>query len=256
MEPAPRNGQRVRFKAFELDLRSRELHKHGLKLKLQGQPIELLAMLLEQPGELVTREELRTKLWPEDTFVDFEHGLNSAINRLREALGDHAEAPRFIETLPRRGYRFIAAVEEPAELAPAAAGPVDAPATEGAARGVALRRPVAVAAAALLGAFAILAAVNAGGLRDRLLQSLWPVPRIESIAVLPLANLSGDPQQEYLADGITDALITDLGQIRALRVISRQSILRYKGSNKPLPEIARELSVDGIVEGSVQRSGD
>lgn len=256
MEPAPRLGNRVRFRSFELDLQSGELRKHGLKLKLQGQPIDLLAVLLDRAGVLVTREELRRNLWPQDTFVDFEHGLNSAINRLREALGDHAEAPRYIETLPRRGYRFIAAVEVVPEAVPPAelAAPPEASADEGAARGRALWRQVAVAL--LLGTLAILAAVNAGGLRDRLLRRVWPAPKIESIAVLPLANLSGDPQQEYLADGITDALITDLGQISALRVVSRQSVVRYKGSNKTLPEIARELSVDGIVEGAVQRSGD
>ena len=117
METAPRSGQLIRFKAFELDLRSGELRRHGLKLKLQGQPIDLLAMLLERPGELVSREELRKKLWPDDAFVDFEHGLNSAINRLREALGDSAETPRFVETLPRRGYRFIAPIDS--SVAPA-----------------------------------------------------------------------------------------------------------------------------------------
>jgi TolB-like protein/DNA-binding winged helix-turn-helix (wHTH) protein len=258
MEPAPRNRQRVRFKSFELDLHSRELRKHGLKLKLQGQPIDLLEMLLEHPGELVTREQLRNKLWPEDTFGDFEHGLNSAINRLREALGDHAETPRYIETLPRRGYRFIAKVEMPQEnaTAPVEAGaPGRAPAGEGAAQGAIRWRPIAIGAA-VLGTLALLAAVNSGGWRDRFLRRLWPAPKIESIAVLPLANLSGDPQQEYLADGMTDALITDLGQIRALRVVSRQSVLHYKGSNKPLPEIARELGVDGVVEGAVERSGD
>lgn len=257
MGTAPRPGQRVRFKAFELDLRSRELRKHGLKLKLQGQPIDLLAMLLERPGELVTREDLHKRLWPEDTFVDFEHGLNSGINRLREALGDHAETPRYIETLPRRGYRFIAEVEMQSEPAPAAdvAAPAGAPVGEGAARAGALWKQMAAVAVVLLGTLVLLISANVAGLRDILLRYALPVPRIESIAVLPLANLSGDPQQDYLADGITDALITDLGQIRALLVVSRQSVVRYKGSNRPLPEIARELGVDGVVEGAVQRSG-
>src|SRR5271157_3029607 len=100
----------VHFGAFEVDLRSAELRKHGLKLKIQEQPFQVLAMLLERPGQIVTREELHKKLWPADTFVDFEHGLNAAINKLREALGDSADNPRFIETLPRRGYRFVAPV--------------------------------------------------------------------------------------------------------------------------------------------------
>jgi TolB-like protein/DNA-binding winged helix-turn-helix (wHTH) protein/tetratricopeptide (TPR) repeat protein len=253
VEPAPGNGNRVRFGAFELDLRSRELRKHGLKLRLQGQPIDLLEMLILRPGELVTREELRSKLWPEETFVDFEHGLNSAINRLRGALGDHAESPRYIETLPRLGYRFIATAVAPVS------SPVDAPVhdwpSEGEARGAAQRRRMTLAAAAMVGALAILFIVNVAGMRDRILRLALPAPKIESIAVLPLANLSRDPEQEYFADGMTDALITDLGKIGALRVISRQSVMRFKGSRKPLPEIARELNVDAVVEGTVQHSG-
>src|SRR5215472_16098151 len=122
---APENGPSpriIRFATFELDLQARELRKNGLKLKFHGQPFEVLAMLLERPGKLVSREQLRERLWPTDTFVDFDHGVNTAINRLREALGDSADNPRFIETLPRRGYRFIAPVEPGTGVVQAAAG--------------------------------------------------------------------------------------------------------------------------------------
>lgn len=261
METAARPEHLVRFKTFELNLQTRELHRHGLKLRLQGHPIDVLEMLLKQPGELVTREALQKELWPDDTFVDFEHGLNSTINRLREALGDKADAPRFIETLPRLGYRFIAPVKAPIAESPALPTEVgetpvaDRPA-EAAVRPAPSKRWMAWVTAALLGTLAILPSINIFGLRDRLLEHVLPIPRIESIAVLPLESLSRDPEQEYFADGMTDALLTDLGRIGALRVISRQSIMRYKGSKKPLPEIARELNVDAIVEGTVQRSGD
>ncbi len=261
METATQSEHLVRFKTFELNLRTRNLYRHGLKLRLQGHPIDVLAMLLERPGELVTRGALKKALWAEDTFVDFEHGLNSTINRLREALGDKADAPRFIETLPRLGYRFIAPVKAPIAESPAMPTEVgetpvaDRPA-KAAVRPARQKRLMALAAVALLGTLAILLSINIFGLRDRLLEHFLPIPRIESIAVLPLESLSRDPEQEYFADGMTDALLTDLGRISALRVISRQSIMRYKGSKKPLPEIARELNVDAIVEGTVQRSGD
>jgi TolB-like protein/Flp pilus assembly protein TadD len=188
----------------------------------------------------VTREELREKLWPEQTFVDFEHGLNAAIQRLREALGDSADNPRFVETLPRRGYRFIAPVDtqEQADAEP---------------RG--WQRPVWVAALAAVALVVLLLGLNLGGMRDRLLGKPAPA-EITSLAVLPLENLSGDPEQEYFADGMTEALTTELGKISALRVISRQSVMRYKGTDKPLPEIARELNVDAVVEGSALQEGD
>ena len=286
--------RRVHFSVFEVDLHTGELRRQGLKVKLHGQPFQVLAMLLERPGELVTREEIREKLWPEDTFIDFEHSVNSSIKRLREALGDDAATPRFIETLPRHGYRFIAPVETltgnhipvdvgEAEIvsvlppsSPEVARPVDSgnnsaspttlPAEYGGADiapAAGTRRPrlqklwVATAmvgvAVALL---AILIGLNVFGLRDRLLPRTPLVPKIASIAVLPLENLSHDPEQEYFADGMTEELITNLGKIGALRVISRTSVMRYKGTKKPLPEIAKELNVDALVEGTVLRSGN
>jgi len=185
----------VKFGVFEADLAARELRKNGIKIRLQEQPFQVLALLLENRGEVMTREELRQKLWPADTFVDFDNGLNTAINKIREALCDSAESPRYVETLPRRGYRFIG-------------------------------------------------------------QSEQPSGKIRSLVVLPLENLSRDPEQEYFADGLTEALITSLAKISALRVVSRTTAMQYKGARKTVPEIVRELGVDAIVEGTVQRFGE
>jgi TolB-like protein/DNA-binding winged helix-turn-helix (wHTH) protein/Tfp pilus assembly protein PilF len=228
----------VRFGSFEVDRRSRELRKHGLRIKLHEQPFRVLELLLERPGELITREEFQRQIWPADTFVDFERGLNTAINRLRQALGDSAGTPRFIETLPRRGYRFVFPLGEGA----------DAPGGDG----ELAHRTTWVPA----GLWLVLVALAAGA-------AYWAVVRgrsaarmeIGSIAVLPLDNLSADPQQEYFADGMTDEIITNLAKLRTLRVISRGSTLRYKHSRKPLTEIAKELNVDALVEGTVMRSG-
>jgi len=260
---APENGplpRIIRFATFAVDLQTRELRKNGLKLKLHGQPFEVLAMLVEKPGEVVGREQLRERLWPTDTFVDFDHGVNTAINRLREALGDSADNPRFIETLPRRGYRFIAPVESGAPPAPAAP-PVGSTAPEtqpiptvDAAKAPGKWKKFAglLAAMVLLG---LLVAANVGDLRRRLFGGPPRTP-VQSIAVLPLVNLSNDVNQDYFADGMTEALTTDLGKISALRVISRTSVTQYKGTKKTLPEIARELQVDALVEGTVLRSGN
>ena len=238
----------LRFDTFELDVRAAELRKGGIKLRLQGQPIQVLAKLLSSPGELVTREELRAEIWPAETFVDFDHSLHNAISRIREVLGDSAEKPRYIETLPRRGYRFVRPVEKVAipEAQQAPAGEpvvaVAAPRTRTRAALIAGLSVVVVAAAALV-------------LAPALARRTAAIPSVRSIAVLPMDNFSGDPAQEYFADGMTDELITDLAKIASLRVISRTSVMRYKGTKKSLPDIARELNVDGIIEGSVTRSG-
>jgi TolB-like protein/DNA-binding winged helix-turn-helix (wHTH) protein/Tfp pilus assembly protein PilF len=262
-------SQRVHFGVFEVDLRSGELRKQGVKIKLHHQPFQVLTMLLEHPGEVVTREELKSKLWPFDTFVDFDVGLNSAVKKLRDALGDSAEIPRYVETLPRRGYRFIGSLSD-ASTSKAVPGPAlservieeessaasekvvtEVPAACGAHR----RWVLWAAAAALFGLLGLLATLDAGGWREKLLARGTSI-HIRSIAVLPLENLSGDPAQEYFTEGMTDALITELAQISSLKVISRTSVMRYKGSRKPLPDIAKELNVDGIVEGAVVRSAE
>jgi TolB-like protein/DNA-binding winged helix-turn-helix (wHTH) protein/Flp pilus assembly protein TadD len=249
---------RFKFGAFEADLRTGELTKLGKRVRLQEQPFQLLTMLLEKPGELVVREELREKLWPK-TIVDFDHGLNKAISKVRDALGDSAENPRFIETVASRGYRFLADVAvvqggQPQTAtgdlaagreAPALAQPPDA--------GAARRSPVHAFGWKLSGIVTALAlAVFLSWLFHSLRDSR---PTIYSLAVLPLENLSNDASQDYFADGMTDELINHLGRISAIRVISRTSAMTYKNAHKPLAEIGRELNVDAVVEGSVLHSG-
>jgi DNA-binding winged helix-turn-helix (wHTH) protein len=222
-----------RFDSFELDPQSGELRKDGIKVKLQKQPSDLLAMLLKRPGEVITRQELRERLWPDQTSGDFDVGLNRAVRRIREALDDSTQEPRYLQTIPQGGYRFIAPVTE---------------------TNPALRRSRA-------SRYAIAAA---GGLVVLLLSAYLGVlfrggvapGQIKAVAVLPLANLSGDPAQESFADGVTDSLITELGRIGGLRVISRQSVLRYKQGDKPRLEISREHNVDAVLEGTVVRAGD
>jgi TolB-like protein/DNA-binding winged helix-turn-helix (wHTH) protein/Tfp pilus assembly protein PilF len=258
---------RLRFGVFEVDPRAGELRKYGLRVRLQEQPFQVLAMLLERAGQVVTREELQKKLWPADTFVDFDHGLNKAVNKIRDALGDSAESSRFVETVARRGYRFLAEVKAadeapvhrpefaPAQLAspqPRATETGDrAPFVDNAATSERRLAPLAwkVFAFVLL---AVIAAFAAWKIHSR----NRPTSAIHSLAVLPLESLSNDASQDYFADGMTDELISDLGQISALRVISRTSVMGYKHARKPLPQIARELNVDAIVEGTVLRSGD
>jgi TolB-like protein/DNA-binding winged helix-turn-helix (wHTH) protein len=246
--PQPLRGT-LRIGVFEVDVRAGELRRQGTKIKLQDQPFQVLLALLEKPGEVLTREELQRRVWPAGTFIDFEHGVNNAIRKLREALGDSAENPRFVETLSRRGYRFIApvtAINEDAEVRNIPARP----ATEG-------RRWLhwwSIAAVVVVLAAATFLVLRVFRVRDRV--QATAVPQIRSLAVLPFDNLSGDPAQEYFSDGMTDALITNLAQISSAKVISRTSSLRYKKSDKPLPDIARELNVDAIIEGTVQRSGD
>jgi TolB-like protein/DNA-binding winged helix-turn-helix (wHTH) protein/Flp pilus assembly protein TadD len=256
--PDPSTRIRLRFGVFEVDLRAGELRKHGVKLRLQEQPFQVLTMLLERPGETVTRDELRNRLWTEETFVDFDHGVNKAVNRIRDALGDSATSPRFVETVARRGYRFIADVTVAEEAPVAGSAPTEdrvAVGSESHARAAPpsprrLRRwypgPV-VSAALAIASIAIIVLM----FRSRAPQHA----PIRSLAVLPLENLSGDASQEYFADGMTDELIATLAQISALRVISRTSVMPYKRARKPLPQIARELNVDAVVEGTVLRSG-
>lgn len=267
MSNTSRSVREARFGPYEVDFRAGELLKNGRKIRLQDQPFQILVMLLEHPGGVVTREELRQRLWPTDTFVDFDHGLNNAINKLRDALNDSADAPRFIQTLPRRGYRFIAEMNghvstesqatglthsiEAGEIANVA-GPVETarakpsppPSRHRVGKFWLAAATTGVAAAAILGLYVG---------RARLFGANTAV-RIQSVAVLPLDNLSGDPSQEYFADGITDALTTYLAQMRGVRVISRTSAMHYKGTKKALPEIAKELGVDAVVEGSASRS--
>ncbi len=251
------NGSRrsVSFGPFEFDPQTGELRKHGMRLKIQGQPVQVLAMLIERPGEVLARDELQKRLWPGETFVDFEHSLNAAIKRLRAALGDSAQAPRFVETLARRGYRFIApltlASVHPVEDVSSIAVPIPVAAPARARGFPSAMAGVAIAAAGLLAALGMVTSGALHTIRDRAISA-----PIRSLAVLPLANLSGDHEQDYFVDGMTDALRQRLELISSLRVISRTSSMHYRENRKPLPEIARELNVDAVVEGSVLRSGD
>jgi TolB-like protein/DNA-binding winged helix-turn-helix (wHTH) protein len=242
--------QTYRFADFEFDPTSGELRKDGLKVRLQEQPFQILTLLLKRPGEVVTREQVRQALWPGDTFVDFDVGLNSAVKRLRDALSDSADSPRFVETLPRRGYRFIAPLEPPPEALPAMPETPPRPTLPPRSR---LRSWGG--ASAVVATVALVAGLIATGTWPRLRGQLASAP-IRSLAVLPFENLTGDTEQDYFVDGMTDAVITDLAQVRALRVISRTSVTQYKLAKKALPRIADELGVDAVVEGTVSRSGD
>jgi TolB-like protein/DNA-binding winged helix-turn-helix (wHTH) protein/Tfp pilus assembly protein PilF len=265
----------LRFGAYEFDLRSGELRKHGIRIKLQEQPCQILAILLEHRGEMVTREQLQHRLWPSDTFVDFDHGLNTAVMRLREALSDSSDNPRFIETLPRRGYRFLAPVEEKSasviETTSVPSGH-EVVSQRAASNGnlplqvlspaptLTATKPVARVSRPALVFLSVLVVLLATALAFRSFRKASAaVPssnQLTSLVVLPFENLSADKDQAYFADGMTDELIAHLAKIRSLRVISRTSSMEYKGTHKALSQIARDLNVDSVVEGTVLRSGD
>ena len=253
-----------RFGPFELRTQPHELYKHGTRLKLRPQPFHVLLALVERSGDVVTREELRTRLWAVDTFVDFEHGLNTAIKELRGLLNDSATRPRYIQTLPKLGYRVLVPVESnvpqgsreviaPQDAAPAEAGPARARKFRGAIVAMLAERRSSIAIAA---AVVLIAGFAAYVQWSRSREADASRPKIKSLAVLPLKNLSGDPTQEYLADGMTEALIGRLSGIRDLRVISRTSAMHFKDTRLSVPEIAKTLRVDAIVEGSVIRDGN
>ncbi len=241
--------QRVRFAEFEFDCSSGELLRGGVSMKLQPQPAKVLAVLIRSAGNVVTRQELANEMWGSGTFVDFEQGLNYAIRQIRASLGDDADQPRFLETLPKRGYRFIAELDgqlDPEVTVTAITAP----------KPKALRRTMRVIGMALILVIVTgVAFVMAFRVRGRLLPAT-PNHPITSLAVLPLHNLSNDPDQDYFSDGITEELITDLAKSANLHVISRTSVQRYKITNRSLPEIARELGADAIVEGAVVRSNN
>jgi TolB-like protein/DNA-binding winged helix-turn-helix (wHTH) protein/Tfp pilus assembly protein PilF len=232
-----------RFGSFEFDPHTSELRKKGLRVRLEGQPAAILAMLLERPNQLVTREELQKKLWSSDTFVDFEQSLNAAIRRLRVALDDSAESFRYIETLARKGYRWVAPIEGTARAVAVNAQPTEVTNTE-------RRQGRSATRIAIGGALGLIILIIAwGALRSR------PAPGRLMLAVLPFQNLSGDEQQEYLADGMTEEMITQLGGLNPQRlgVIARTSAMRYKAAHKDTSQIAQELNVNYLLEGSVRR---
>lgn len=251
----PPVSQLVRFDRFELDLRAGELRKGGTRIRLQEQPLQVLQALLEKPGQVVTCEELQKRIWPADTFVDFDHGLHAAVNRLRTALSDSAERPRYVETVSRRGYRFIGNVEPSDHPPPTPVVSINPPIRKPAPRFWNSWTGMIGGFGAALAIAAALVAGNVYGLKDWLLGTA-PSHPFHSLAVLPLENLSGDPKQDYFADGMTEELITQVSKFGNLKVISRTSIMQYKGSKKSLREIAGELHVDAVVEGAVQLVGN
>jgi TolB-like protein/DNA-binding winged helix-turn-helix (wHTH) protein len=237
---------RLRFDSFQVDLRSGELWKNGIRLRLQDQPFQVLRLLLDRHGEIVTREELKRALWPADTFVDFDDGLNTAVKKLRDLLGDSADRPRYIETIPRRGYRFMAVLDPyPLEAMPNIGEPA-VPITR---KGLTVVSwpSIAITLALVVAALAI----SAWRTHSRVGQVT-----VRAIAVLPLENLSRDPSQDYFAAGLTDALTTELARAvgPSVRVTSRTSAEEYR--NKPLAQIVHDLNVDAVIEGSVIRSGN
>jgi TolB-like protein/DNA-binding winged helix-turn-helix (wHTH) protein/Tfp pilus assembly protein PilF len=238
MSPSSQAPRVFRFGVFEFNPIEGELRKGGLRIKLQDQPLQVLVMLLERPGETVTREELQRRLWSADTFVDFDHSLNSAIKKLREALGDRPESPRFIETLHRRGYRFIApveALEKDRNLHYQHASDMCTDLQR-------LKRDMDSARVAVIASTS---------------DSISRLPRsFDSLAVLPLINASGDPETEYLSDGITESIINLLSQFPNLRVIPRTSAFRYKGREADLKTVGRDLKVRTVLTGKMIQRGD
>ena len=258
MPQVARQPDAVNFDAYELRLSTREFLKHGLRIKLPPQAFQVLQMLVERPGQLISREEFHRALWPADTFVDFDQGLNSAVKKIRDALNDSAETPRYIETLPRLGYRFIGEVNR--RDSTDVLRPVDG---NHASEEVS-RNPMPVAPPAgrqnlrlrIVSMAVVILVLVGSGIYLLIHRAPATNSSIRSIAVLPLENLSGDPDQEYLADGMTDELITHLAKLGSPKVISRTSVMRYKGALQPLPEIAQALKVDAVVEGSIALSGN
>jgi TolB-like protein/DNA-binding winged helix-turn-helix (wHTH) protein len=244
MASSPAPVEVVRFGEFEANLRSRELRRNGVRVRIPDQSFEVLLMLLDKPGELVTREEVRNRLWSSETFVDFDHGLNNAVKRLRDALEDSAETPRFIETLPRRGYRFSGAIDPPTRQPVSAVQNVDPRS----------RAPILIVAALVL---LVLASVGLRWFR-RSSTTLAQAPHPTMLAVLPFQNLSGDTSQDYFSDGLTEEMISQLGELSGdhFGVIARTSSMMYKNTTKDIGQIGQELGVDYLLENSVRREGD
>ena len=263
--PAP--APIYRFGLFELRTSTRELYKAGTKLKLRPQPFQVLKVLVERAGDVVTREELRELLWSAETFVDFEHGMNTSIKELRGVLSDSASEHRYIETLPKLGYRMIVPIEmvEPPPATQAIVQP-QTKVAENLSRQRNLPNRILLQWAVLRRRRAVLIGISLVlivGVGGYLTWSRWrahPQPAIARLmlAVLPFENLTGDAGQDYFSDGLTEEMIAQLGRIdpQRLGVIARTSVMHYKHSQQQLDQIARELGVQYVLEGSVRRDGD
>ncbi|HTR65459.1 MAG TPA: winged helix-turn-helix domain-containing protein [Terriglobales bacterium] len=255
-----------KFGAYELDISRLELRYHDRLLKLERIPTQLLILLLEKKGQVVSRGEIIERLWGKDVFLDTDHGINTSVRKIRMALKEDVERPRFIQTVSGKGYRFVPDEVITNAKGTAASAKISVAADEVLTPASIERSPNRTndrwisrkwlwAAVALLLVAGVTFAFNVAGVRD-LIVAKNKIGQIHSVAVLPLANMSGDPSQDYYADGMTDELITALARNRSLRVVSRTSAMQYKGVNRPLREIAQALGVDGILEGSVNRSAD
>jgi TolB-like protein/DNA-binding winged helix-turn-helix (wHTH) protein len=265
----------LEFDEFSLDCDRYELLRSGRPVKLEKIPMELLILLVTKDGRLVTRQEIIEHVWGKEIFVDTEHGINTAIGKIRNVLRDDPGQPRFIQTVSRKGYRFVA----PINVIPQEGGngnqgatdllppnitqtqtdllvPISLPQSHHRVSG--LLRKAALVLVGAIGVVAVLGGLNVRGVRQRLFAHTphQGGPQIRSLAVLPIENLSGDLSQDFLADGVTEELITELGKSSALRVISRTSVMQYKGTKKAVQEIARELNVDAVLEGTVLRAGN
>jgi TolB-like protein/DNA-binding winged helix-turn-helix (wHTH) protein/tetratricopeptide (TPR) repeat protein len=285
VNPPPQDLDVIKFKEFELDRDRYELRRNGRAVKIERMPMELLILLVAKKGHLVTRLKIIECLWGNEVFIDSEHGINTAVRKLRQALRDDPEKPRFVETVTGKGYRFVVQaieVEEPAaageipRIVRAPNGPTPEPPVV--VTGIEEAEPDSIVQAPqvlptqessrhrslVLAAVGSLVALGLIAIVISWIRFDWTARffnrsaklQIGSLAVIPLENLSGDPGQEYFADGMTDELITMLAKNSTLRIISRTSVMQYKGVHRPMRDIARELGVDGIVEGSVARSGN
>lgn len=264
MSPIP-SPSKIRFGAFELDLKSGELSKHSHRINLQSQPFQVLKLLLENPGEIVSREELQQKVWPDGTYVDFQDALSHDVNRIREALADTTEHPHYIETIPRKGYRYIHPIEpiEPETVTVPLGGN---PPPEGVKKKLncellasAKYRKTKLLKTGILWAgisLVVITFVLVGWHYAQLKWSKANPPLIRSVAVLTLDTLQHEHEQEAFAEGLTEELITRMAKIGSLKVTSRRSTLAYKGTEKHLTRIARELNVDAVLEGTSLLSGD
>jgi TolB-like protein/DNA-binding winged helix-turn-helix (wHTH) protein len=246
----------LRFGVFQVNLAARELRKHGVRIRLPGQPFCVLSILLERPGQVVARDEMRDKLWDSATFVDYERSLNSAIRKLRAVLGDSQESPRYIETVPRLGYRFIAPVEE---VSSSSEPPLLEQTSSGAAAKVPALPLFGRHRSLILGIPAILLALAAGYFMwSRARMRPQPPGERLMLAVLPFENLTGDASQDYLSDGLTEEMIAQLGHLdpEHLGVIARTSVMHYKHTTEQAGQIGRELGVQYVLEGSLRRESD
>jgi len=256
-------AEMVRFGCFQVDLSTGELFSKGHRVPLSGQSAKVLLVLIIRKGQLVTRDELCALLWPGETFVDFDHGLNNCVNRIRDALRDSASSPAFIETLPKKGYRFIGKIlqEEPETVTPSfPAEHVLSSVVVSQPSRFALVRPKSAHRVQWILGLSLLAVVCTTtvliAVRERKAEFPGGLENIHAVAVMPVSNLSGDPSQEFLSDAITDQLITELARGTTASVTSRTSVMRYKNKQAPLPAAARELGVEVVVESSLQRTGN